>query len=236
MTNIARFREFVQAFTRLVDRTGGDEARIFADGKPLFADLIAHDDWLPDDFAPPCRQRSEENMLRWLLIVPLVAAAAPQAAAQSDAGLADARAYLRISEQLGTAGQITYEEIEAVKDAGFDVVINLAPADEERNRLEGYLVTQQGMTYIQIPVSWQEPSQRDLQLFFDVMKANEDRSVFVHCFANMRVSAFVYLYRTLEVGEPEDPARADLAKIWDPATQPQWVAFIDEAKRAAAAQ
>ena len=172
-------------------------------------------------------------MSRWFLIVLFVAAAAPDAAAQSDAGLADTRAYLRVSEQLGTAGQITYDEVEAVKDAGFDLVINLAPADEERNRLEGYLVTQQEMTYIHIPVSWQEPSQRDLRLFFDVMKANEDRNVFVHCFANMRVSAFVYLYRTLEKGESEDAARADLAKIWDPATQPQWAAFIEEAKRAA---
>ena len=172
-------------------------------------------------------------MFRWMLIVAMVVGVAPQAAAQSDEGLANARAYLRISERLGTAGQITYDEVEAVKNAGYDVVINLAPADEERNRLEGYLVTQQGMTYIHIPVSWQQPSPRDLRLFFDVMNANEDRSVFVHCFANMRVSAFVYLYRTLELGEAEDAARADLAEIWDPASQPQWASFIDEAKAAA---
>ena len=98
---------------------------------------------------------------------------------------------------------------------------------------KGTWVTQQGMTYIHIPVSWQQPSPRDLRLFFDVMNANEDRSVFVHCFANMRVSAFVYLYRTLELGEAEDAARADLAEIWDPASQPQWASFIDEAKAAA---
>lgn len=173
-------------------------------------------------------------MFSWLLIVFFFVAIEPQAVAQeTDAGLAGARAYLRISEYLGTAGQITYDEIEAVKKAGFDIVVNLAPADEERNQLEGYLVTKQGMAYVQIPVSWEEPSQRDLQLFFDVMKANEDRQVFVHCFANMRVSAFVYLYRTLLLGEPEDRARADLAKIWDPAIQPQWAAFIEEARKAA---
>ncbi len=173
-------------------------------------------------------------MFPWLLIVLMSVFMEPQAIAQgTDAELAGARAYLRISERVGTAGQITYDEIEAVKKAGFDIVINLAPADEERNQLEGYLVTEQGMAYIQIPVSWEEPSQRDLQLFFDVMKANKDRNVFVHCFANMRVSAFVYLYRTLLLGEAENVARADLAKIWDPATQPQWVAFIEEARKAA---
>ena len=176
----------------------------------------------------------ETNMFPWLLIVLVSVFMEPQAIAQgTDAELAGARAYLRISERVGTAGQITYDEIEAVKKAGFDIVINLVPADEERNQLEGYLVTEQGMAYVQIPVSWEEPSQRDLQLFFDVMKANKDRNVFVHCFANMRVSAFVYLYRTLLLGEAENVARADLAKIWDPATQPQWVAFIEEARKAA---
>ena len=176
----------------------------------------------------------ETNMFPWLLIVLVSVFMEPQAIAQgTDAELAGARAYLRISERVGTAGQITYDEIEAVKKAVFDIVINLAPADEERNQLEGYLVTEQGMAYVQIPVSWEEPSQRDLQLFFDVMKANKDRNVFVHCFANMRVSAFVYLYRTLLLGEAENVARADLAKIWDPATQPQWVAFIEEARKAA---
>ena len=176
-------------------------------------------------------------MFPWLLIVLVSVFMEPQAIAQgTDAELAGARAYLRISERVGTAGQITYDEIEAVKKAGFDIVINLAPADEERNQLEGYLVTEQGMAYVQIPVSWEEPSQRDLQLFFDVMKANKDRNVFVHCFANMRVSAFVYLYRTLLLGEAENVARADLAKIWDPATQPQWVAFLEEARKAAGAR
>jgi len=70
----------------------------------------------------------------------------------------------------------------------------------------------------------------------DVMKANEDRSVFVHCFANMRASAFVYLYRTLRLGELDEVARADMAKIWDPASQTQWQMFIEDAQQAAEQQ
>ncbi len=168
-------------------------------------------------------------MLQWFLMA-LVMAVPMTAAAQSDTGLADARAYLRRSDQLGTAGQITYDEVAAVKAAGYDVVVNLAPADEERNALEGFHVTQEGMTYIQIPVSWQEPSQRDLQLFFDVMKANQDRKVYVHCFANMRASAFVYLYRTLKEDISEEQARADMAKIWKPEELDQWAHFIETAR------
>ena len=175
----------------------------------------------------------DASMLRWILVYLLFFIFTPLIAAQSDANLADVRAYLRISDRLGTAGQITESQVLAVKQAGYDVVVNLGPAREERTPLEGYLVTQQGMTYVHIPVSWEEPSQRDLQLFMDVMKANEDRSVFVHCFANMRASAFVYLYRTLRLGELDEVARADMAKIWDPASQTQWQMFIEEAQQAA---
>ena len=150
--------------------------------------------------------------------------------APSEAMLEDITAYHRISDQLSTAGQIAYDQIEALKEAGFEVVINLAPADESRNGLEGFLVTQQGMSYVQIPVSWQEPGPRDLKMFFDVMKANSDRKVFVHCFANMRVSAFVYLYRTLYEGISEEEALADLHEIWDPASQEQWAEFISSTK------
>ncbi len=140
------------------------------------------------------------------------------------------RAYTRISDDLASAGQIAYDQIPLLADAGFDVVINLAPADPERNAEEGFRVVEQGLSYIHIPVSWEAPSQRDLQLFFDVMAANADRKVFVHCFANMRASAFVYLYRTLIEGTGDAGARADMARVWDPADREQWGAFVEEAQ------
>ena len=146
---------------------------------------------------------------------------------QTEAMLEDITAYLKINDNLSTSGQITYDQIASLKEAGFEVVVNLAPADESRNSLEGFLVTQEGMSYVQIPVSWRDPSERDLQMFFDVMETNKDRKVYVHCFANMRVSAFVYLYRTLHQDVSDEVARADLAKIWDPNSQAQWSSFIE---------
>lgn len=169
----------------------------------------------------------KKMLLLWIVGGGIAAAAASLA---EEKKIENAKAYLRISDQLATSGQIDYDEIPAIRQAGFDVVVNLAPARKERNGEEGFRVTEQGMTYIQIPVDWEKPSLRDLDLFFDVMKANQDRKVYVHCFANMRVSAFVYLYRTMKLGVPEGQARADLAKIWDPATEPQWTRFIEQAK------
>ena len=38
----------------------------------------------------------------------------------------------------------------------------------------------------------------------------------VHCAANMRVSAFIYRYRCAVLGEAEQVAKQDLEKIWQP--------------------
>jgi protein tyrosine phosphatase (PTP) superfamily phosphohydrolase (DUF442 family) len=140
------------------------------------------------------------------------------------------RAFRPISDRLATSGQITYDQIPDIKDAGFQVIVNLAVADEKRNGSEGFLVVKEGMSYIQIPVSWEKPSLEDLEMFFGVMEANRDRKVLVHCFANMRASAFVYLYRTLKRGTPNEEALEDLHAIWNPSEQEQWARLIADAK------
>lgn len=152
------------------------------------------------------------------------------AGAPADSSLEAIHNYVRISDQLATSGQMTYQQIDDIAGAGFQVVINLAPAREDRNGREGYLMAEQGITYVNIPVDWQAPELRDLDMFFAVMDANRDRKVYVHCFANMRASAFTYLYRTLSLGEDETVARGDMELIWDPASQVQWGQFIDAAR------
>ena len=162
--------------------------------------------------------RSHQQLAPLALIAALGGAGV---AASQEADFSGVYNFVKISDQLSTSGQISLDDIDSVDSAGFDVVVNLAPARWERNFEEGFRVTQAGMTYIQIPVDWANPALRDLELFFDVMEANEDRDVFVHCFANMRVSVFVYLYRTLRKGVPDAEAWQDVLKVWDPAKQPR---------------
>ena len=174
--------------------------------------------------------RSHQQLAPLALIAALGGAGV---AASQEADFSGVYNFVKISDQLSTSGQISLDDIDSVDSAGFDVVVNLAPARWERNFEEGFRVTQAGMTYIQIPVDWANPALRDLELFFDVMDANEDRDVFVHCFANMRVSVFVYLYRTLRKGVPEAEAWQDVLKVWDPPNNPetpQWPRFITAAK------
>ncbi|MEH6451466.1 MAG: cysteine dioxygenase [Psychromonas sp.] len=63
MTNISRFKEFVQNFTRLIDRFGNDEERIFSEGKNLLRELIVHDDWLPESFSNSHPERYQQYLL-----------------------------------------------------------------------------------------------------------------------------------------------------------------------------
>ncbi|MBE9155248.1 protein tyrosine phosphatase family protein [Nodosilinea sp. LEGE 06152] len=144
------------------------------------------------------------------------------------AKLTDIRNYLALSPSLATAGQPTPEQFEALAQAGYTVVINLALSTSDHAiPNEAELVKSLGMTHFHIPVVWEAPTMTDLEIFFKVMERNRDYNTLVHCALNMRVSAFVYLYRVLRQGVDEPTARADLHRIWQP--NPTWQAFIDEA-------
>jgi 3-mercaptopropionate dioxygenase len=61
--NNQRFRNFVAEFTRLIERAGNDEKRIHAEGEKLLADIVRHDDWLPDEYAQPHPQYYQQYLL-----------------------------------------------------------------------------------------------------------------------------------------------------------------------------
>ena len=98
--------------------------------------------------------------------------------------------------------------------------------------MEGFHVTGEGMTYIHIPVDFATPQVSDVKMFFDVMEANQDRKLFVHCIANFRASAFVYLYRTLVEGVADEEAKRDMSAVWNPGAEPRWAAWADLIERA----
>ncbi len=160
----------------------------------------------------------------------LMVPAGVEAQEAGPAPLESVRNFQVVSERLASSGQIAYDQIPEIAERGYEVVINLAIADEERNGREGFHVAENGLTYVHIPVDWQAPQVDDVRKFLDVMQAYEGRKVYVHCFANMRASAFVYLYRTLGEGVSEEEARATMLQVWDPADQSQWAKLIEDAK------
>lgn len=60
--NLARLRGFVQNLAALLERRP-DEPDILRQGGALLADLVAHDDWLPEACAQPDPQRYRQYLL-----------------------------------------------------------------------------------------------------------------------------------------------------------------------------
>lgn len=132
------------------------------------------------------------------------------------------------SPTLATGGQPSAEQLAAIRDAGFEIVVNLAlPTSTHALADEAEIVAGLGLEYIPIPVVWEHPTLDDLERFFAVMEANRQRPIFVHCALNYRVSTFMYLYRVLRLDVPHDEAIWDLRSIWEP--DETWSAFIKAA-------
>jgi protein tyrosine phosphatase (PTP) superfamily phosphohydrolase (DUF442 family) len=134
--------------------------------------------------------------------------------------------FLELDGGIGTGGQPTAAQFNALREAGYQVVINLAlPTSDNALANEGALVTHLGMTYIHIPVIWEQPLAEDFSQFAHIMQALQGMQVFVHCARNMRVACFMFLYRTVYEHVPQDMARRDLLKIWKP--NETWQALMD---------
>ena len=146
------------------------------------------------------------------------------------ASIEEIRGFLRLDDRIATSGMPLPEHFAAMRDAGFEVVINLAmPTSDNAMPNEGDLVSQQGMTYVHIPVNFEHPAPGDFEKFQRVMDIFAERKVFVHCAANMRVSAFMYLYRVGKDPGCKAQAIADMHQIWRP--DGAWKDFIENQAR-----
>ena len=118
--------------------------------------------------------------------------------------VSDIHNYRQAAPDLATSGQPREDQLAAIAATGYDLVINLALHDDPRYSLkdEASSVRALGMAYVHIPVQFGAPTTEDLALFFDAMDRAKGLRVWVHCAANMRVTAFLGLYWRLHEGWP----------------------------------
>ena len=134
----------------------------------------------------------------------------------------------QVFDWLWTSGQLSEADISRLPGLGIDVVINLAtPSSSNALPGEAEMVAREGISYFQIPIEWENPQLEQLAQFFLLMTAFEGRKLWVHCALNMRVSAFVYLYRRLVRNEDDTAAAWPLREVWEP--NETWRIFINEA-------
>ncbi len=158
---------------------------------------------------------------RFAAVLTLWAISAPVCAADDPANVVTWR------EGLTSSAQPSAAWLGRVKEAKYDLVVNLAPPQSHGSIAnEGGIVGSKGVTYVNIPVDFRAPTAEDFRFFSETLKANAGRNVFVHCQVNLRGSSFVFLYRVIHEGAPIGESLAKLQGVWTPDSV--WRKFIED--------
>jgi len=125
--------------------------------------------------------------------------------------------YVKINELISTSGQPKIEELELIANEGFEVVINLAvPTTSNALENEDKIVSSLNMSYIHIPVDFENPKISDLKLFLNILQALGANKVWIHCAKNYRVSAFMYVYHKYILHTPFEQIDLSIFDKWQP--------------------
>lgn len=125
--------------------------------------------------------------------------------------------YVKINELISTSGQPKIEELELIANEGFEVVINLAmPTTSNALENEDKIVSSLNMSYIHIPVNFENPKISDLKLFLNILQALGANKVWIHCAKNYRVSAFMYVYHKYILHTPFEQIDLSIFDKWQP--------------------
>ena len=125
--------------------------------------------------------------------------------------------YVKINELISTSGQPKIEELELIANEGFEVVINLAmPTTSNALENEDKIVSSLNMSYIHIPVDFENPKISDLKLFLNILQSLGANKVWIHCAKNYRVSAFMYVYHKYILHTPFEEIDLSIFDIWKP--------------------
>ncbi len=165
------------------------------------------------------------NRFATLVILAVLASSA------SAAGLDDLVNYREYSDTLSSSGQPTAEQLERVREAGFERVVYQAFTDHHTTQeQQDRQVKDLGMEYVNIPVDWEAPTVGDFALFAGALQGADPKKTLVHCQVNFRASSFSFLYRVLYQDVPMDVAKQDLDSVWVPDdTWREWIFAVLEA-------
>jgi len=135
------------------------------------------------------------------------------------------RNFVQLTENFATAGQPTVAQFPMIAENGYRHVINLAMPDHPDSLSnEGELVTSSGMSYIHIPVPFDNPAREQVRLFCNILSRTEKEKVFIHCIMNYRVSAFMYHYLSKVDRLDETRSRSPIFRVWN--MEPAWAELM----------
>ena len=125
----------------------------------------------------------------------------------------DIRNFLQVTPEFCTGGQPRIEHFARLKADGVKAVLNLRQPTEHRAEEEQQAVEAAGLKYFNIPVSYQNPSDADVDQFLKITDDPANRPMFIHCTAAIRVGAFWMIRRVLRDGMTIDAALEEAKKV-----------------------
>lgn len=136
--------------------------------------------------------------------------------------------YYKVPDLFETSGQPNNKQLISIANGGYEAVINLAPNTTIEGRIinEEAILKSNNISYIHIPVDFNNPLDEDFNKFVAALEQNKHKKIWVHCAANMRVSAFVFKYRRDVLGLSQKNIEEDLEAIWVP--NKTWSSFLEK--------
>lgn len=135
--------------------------------------------------------------------------------------------YHRVKGLFDTSGQPSKEQLELIAREGYKAVINLAPNSLIESSVfnEKEILSNANVEFIHIPVDFKQPKQENFDEFVAQVLKFKNEKIWIHCAANMRVSAFVYKYRKEILNLSHHEIIDDLKTIWIP--NKNWRSFLN---------
>jgi protein tyrosine phosphatase (PTP) superfamily phosphohydrolase (DUF442 family) len=105
-----------------------------------------------------------------------------------------------------SGGQPSADQLQALKEAGGQIVLDLRDPMEPRPVDEAALVRDLGMEYINVPVRAGSLDDATLERILTVLRQAGERTVFFHCGSGSRVGGALIPYLILDQGMDEQDA------------------------------
>lgn len=121
--------------------------------------------------------------------------------------------FLRVNEELCTAGQPSLDDLVKLKAQGIRSIINLRRPSEHAAEEEIAKARELGLRYINIPVDGNNIQDAQVEEFLKAATDPENRPMFIHCAAANRVGGFWMIRRVLVDQWPMDKAEVEARKI-----------------------
>jgi protein tyrosine phosphatase (PTP) superfamily phosphohydrolase (DUF442 family) len=112
-----------------------------------------------------------------------------------------------------TGGQPALHHLQALKEAGASVILDIRDPREPRSFDEPAEVAKLGMTYINIPVGPTPLSDELMASILDVLRANAGQTIYFHCASGDRVGGALLPHLILDQDMEEEDAIAIATRV-----------------------